>query len=234
MSTKKITKLFLALLLVGLVSGCGSTKNSQPQSTNQVINQSQLSNNGFISLTKDNKLPNAFVNQVYTKLLENKSTKDLKYLSDGNSYLIGCNNDGQIIIALNVIANDLKLEGENITGQGFISMFYAGDEIPQYGLIEYTQETGVKGNSFFISQELDEENENYQFVGIANGKKSDLDLTKQDFKVAVPIINPELNKFLDTYLSKIYQVQSTDEEVEEENTNTSDEEQEKGGDSHEH
>lgn len=194
---KKILSLFL---LIVCLSGCGSP---QPQNTTKIIaSKSQLVNNGFIELTKESKFPDNGMNKIYNILLGNKITKSLDYISDGNSYLIGCQDD-VIVLAINLLDLNLDVKDNTVSGNGIIYLFNNLEETPKWGVIELNEKVGLKGNSFIIYEELNEDEKKYKYVNDINGKVSDLDLSKQTITNAPLIITPDLDTFINTYLNKV-------------------------------
>ena len=194
---KKILSLFL---LIVCLSGCGTP---QPQNTTKIIaSKSQLVNNGFIELTKESKFPDNGMNKIYNILLGNKTTKSLDYISDGNSYLIGCQDD-VIVLAINLLDLNLDIKDNTVSGNGVIYLFNNLGETPKWGVIELNEKVGLKGNSFIIYEELNEDEKIYKYVNDVNGKVSDLDLSKQSITNAPLLITPDLDTFIHTYLNKV-------------------------------
>lgn len=200
-----LLSVILILLSLFSLAGCGS-KVSPQSNLNKVVERNQLEKSGFLNIKNNTVFVDNVVNYYYQELLKDSKYKYLEYITNGNDLILGYRG-AELKIAMKVVNNKLIIENEAISS-GEANIFYlVNDNELVWGDIYISTDTGLKGSNFQIKETLIEEGKKklYEY----QSQVDDEGFTTFDPSVqkenSFMIITPDLNSFIATYLSEVFQ-----------------------------
>lgn len=200
-----LLSVFLILFALFSLTGCGS-KVSPQSNLNKVVERNQLEKSGFLNIKNNTVFVDNVVNYYYQELLKDSKFKDLEYITNGNDLILGYSG-AELKIAMKVVNSKLIIENEAISS-GEANIFYlVNDNELVWGDIYISTDTGLKGSNFQIKETLIEEGKkkHYEYQSQVDGEgftTFDPSVQKEN---SFMIITPDLNSFIATYLSEVFQ-----------------------------
>lgn len=200
-----LLSVILILFTLFSLAGCGA-KVSPQSNLNKVVERNQLEKSGFLNIKNNTVFVDNVVNYYYQELLKYSKYKYLEYITNGNDLILGYSG-AELKIAIKVVNNKLIIENEAISS-GEANIFYlVNDNELIWGDIYISTDTGLKGSNFQIKETLIEEGKkkHYEYQSQVDEEGFTTFDPSAQKENSFMIITPDLNSFIATYLSEVFQ-----------------------------